>query len=552
MSEQTFPTVDTLTLEQKIAQVLCPFFSTHRLYRENEPVALERFVEEYGIGFVQVGRGNLTKTHRWIERLQSLALGRTGIPILFAADCEQGLPQSFQCGNELPWQMALGAVGSPQKAYELGHQLGLEARALDLDIVFGPCLDVNDNPRNKIIATRSFGSHPQDVTQLSVAYMEGLQAAGVAATLKHFPGHGSTIEDSHLELPQDHSSLQTFQDVHFMPFKGCIHAGALAMMTGHIYAKELDATHISTISEKIMTRVLREQLRFEGVLFTDSLNMAAIHQGRSKKRAAIDSFLAGCDVLLHPSQADRIAHFASFMKDCIERGEITEDGLDQAVSRILTLKEKVLPYQFKHTEEKAAQLFANEKHAEIRLEVARKSLTKLSKEPFEAFRTDEPFTLIVAVDSEKKKDIPKAFQELVRNSSPKSQDLLITQETALLDIALAHQQIVEHNEPIVLCVFSPMMRAKGRSLLSVELKRKLDRLLESLEVDTTVVFGSPYILQQLPGVNQFCAYGPSTPSYQAVLDLLLGLCKATGTLPVSWPSPFISQESSNSWTEHVA
>jgi beta-N-acetylhexosaminidase len=527
------PNIEQLTLPQKVAQILCPFFSTHRLLRENEPVALERFAEQYGIGWVHIGRGNLPKTQKWIERIRSLSMEATGIPTAFCGDCEQGLRHTFQCGSSLPWQMAIGATEQAEYAEEIGRILGQEARALGLDVVFGPCVDINDNPDNKVIASRSFGSTAEQVARMSEHFVKGLQQAGVAATLKHFPGHGTSTEDSHLSLPEDPSSYERFLQHHLVPFRACVQAGAMAMMTAHLYARELDPSSITTVSSAIMTDLVRQELAFEGVLFTDSLNMAAINQGQSKRKACVDSLIAGCDVLVHPAQADRMEPLLQYILRAMDRGVLLEETIDRAVTRVLALKQVLLSHQQPLSTQSAEQLYSHTAHQERITTIAQDSITLCTPAPFAP--PEGPVTLVTVVDSHRKKDIPQHLPAYLQSHSPDSSHVLLVEESSLLDVALFHQQLLEAERPVVLALLSPMMWFKGRSLLSHELQHKLSRLLVGLDVHTAISFGSPYILHHVPGTHKLCAYGPSEPALQAGMRALFLAEQPTGTLPVPWP-----------------
>ncbi len=188
------PPLRSLTTDQKIAQVLAgPLFATSPLDART-PQPIEAFVANHGIGSIQLARGNLEQTRTWVARMQRLAIDASGIPVVFGTDCEVGLPCSFSFGTELPWQMGLGAAGDADLAYRAGLVVGREARPAGIDMVYGPCADVIDDARNAGIMARAYGSDPQAVSLLVARTVEGLQACGVVATPKHFPGHGKALE----------------------------------------------------------------------------------------------------------------------------------------------------------------------------------------------------------------------------------------------------------------------------------------------------------------------------------------------------------------------
>lgn len=531
--EQADTWLASLTLEQKLSQLMCPFFSTHRLFRERQPVGLERYVEKYGIGFIHVGRGNARKTRQWIKRYQTLAGGAADVPVMFCGDAEQGLPHTFRCGSEMPWQMALGVTQQPEVATEVAEILGQQARSLGLDVLFGPCVDVNINPLNKVIATRAFSSDAALVAAMSAAFVEALQAKGVAATLKHFPGHGGVIEDSHITLPEDASHEALFEQIHFHPFEECIKAGAMAVMTAHLYVKSLDPTHMTTVSRKIMTELLRDTLGFEGLLFTDSLNMGAINQSSSKRKAALDSLFAGCDVMVHPAQSDRLEPFLETLLRASDRGELKQEHLDRMVRRVLLFKAQLLDKQKQAKTKAHKEPLCKEAHTLALKALSRRCISVVGEDTYKA--PDEPFLLVAAVDSERKKDHPTTFMEQVKALSNDHKTFLLTEESSLLEIALMRKKIAEFEGPIILSVHSPMLWFKGRSMLDPHTQHKIHRLFEGLDVHTTIVFGSPYILHEVPGEQHLCGYGPAAPIEEAAIEVLAGKLAPQAFVPVPWP-----------------
>ncbi len=205
---------------------------------------------------------------------------------------------------------------------------------------FAPVLDVNSNPRNPVIGDRSFGSDPYQVAKLGISTMHGMMDNGIIPVVKHFPGHGDTVVDSHKALPKVETTLEALRNVELVPFQKAIEEGADAVMVAHILFPALDPDYPSSMSKAIITGLLRNEMQFEGVIITDDLTMGAIANDYTIPEAAVQSFIAGSDLLLVVRDyEDQINTFNALIK-AIETGEITEERLNESVKRILTLKEK--------------------------------------------------------------------------------------------------------------------------------------------------------------------------------------------------------------------
>jgi beta-N-acetylhexosaminidase len=271
-----------------------------------------------------------------VNRLQALAT----IPLLNSADFETGVGFRIMGATTFPRAMAFGAVGDEKLAHEAGRITGVETRALGVHVNFAPVVDVNNNARNPVINTRSFGEDPQLVGRLASAYVRGLQSAGVIATLKHFPGHGDTDVDSHLGLPLIPHPRARLEAIELPPFKAGIAAGADAVMTGHIEMPAFDATPNTptSLSAPIVGGVLRKELSFHGLIYTDSMQMQGVTKVYAPGEAAVRAVLAGNDIVLH-SPDDRAA-FAG-IRDAVKSGRIPLARVDESVLRILRAKARL-------------------------------------------------------------------------------------------------------------------------------------------------------------------------------------------------------------------
>lgn len=524
------PDVGALTLDQKIAQVLAyAIYPSHPI--GERPNRIERFVAEHGIGSIHFDTGGPTEIREWSAHLERLALDAVDIPILFGADAEQGLPHSFACGTELPWQLAMGAASDLELVREAGAIVGREARALGIDMVYGPCADVNSNPDNRLLISRAFGCDPERVSAQVRAYVEGLQSAGCMATLKHFPGHGGAVEDSHLQLAYDRSSRETVEATHLPPFRAGIEAGAMAVMTGHVVLPHVDPELPATLSRVLLTDILRGQLGFEGLVITDSLNMHAMKRDMPGGRARLPvlALKAGADLVLHPSSLGRAR---TEIAEAVCSGELPESTLDVAAARVLQAKRRVLAWRAAASEVSGDSVLGAPEHIAVAQRIADRAVTLAPGDTLRPLDS-RPHTLVVLLDDlGKPVEVPPIFSDHLLEALPGSRTLVLRgEEPETFD--QVREALSATSDPIVLAIQCPMVWYRGRTLLSDELTHRLAELLDAERVVATVVFGSPYILPTVPGAARLCAYGPSAPSQRAAAKVLLGRLPPGRGLPIA-------------------
>jgi len=284
---------------------------------------------------------NSTQVRQLTDSLQRLAQDLNLSPLLIATDQEGGQLMSVGEGStQLPGNMALGATGSPELARKAGEVLGQELAAMGVNVDYAPSCDVNINPQNPVIGIRSFGEDPAAVAQLARAMIEGIQSAGVAATAKHFPGHGDTDGDSHHGLPSVPHNLERLQQVEFPPFEAAIAAKVKMMMSAHLALPALDGPDAppATLSRRILHGLLREELGFEGVIVTDAMDMGAIRQGNALGEDAVRAAAAGVDLLLLTSNSDDQRRVYESLVSAIQNGKLDKEASSESVERILSLK----------------------------------------------------------------------------------------------------------------------------------------------------------------------------------------------------------------------
>ncbi|WP_313580616.1 glycoside hydrolase family 3 protein [Chishuiella sp.] len=322
---------DSMSLEEKVGQLfIVAAYSNRDIVHENEIQAL---IEKEHIGGLIFMQDQAVHQIELTNKFQSVSK----IPLLIGMDAEWGLAMRLKDVERFPWNMTLGALRNNDLVYQVGKQIGVQANRVGVQFNFAPSIDVNVNPNNPIIGSRSFGSNPDRVAEKGIAYMEGMKAQNVLSSAKHFPGHGNTDKDSHKTLPLIPDNKEDLEKYHVAPFKKLIDAGVQSIMVAHLNvpALESDPKIPSTLSKKIITDYLKGELHFKGIIITDALNMDGVAKMYAPGDVDYRAFIAGNDVLLF-SQNVRIGK--QKIIEAINKGEISEQRLEESVKKILMAK----------------------------------------------------------------------------------------------------------------------------------------------------------------------------------------------------------------------
>lgn len=322
---------DSMSLEEKVGQLFIVAAYTNRdVVHENEIQAL---IEKEHIGGLIFMQDQAVHQIELTNKFQSVSK----IPLLIGMDAEWGLAMRLKDVERFPWNMTLGALRNNDLVYQVGKQIGVQANRVGVQFNFAPSIDVNVNPNNPIIGSRSFGSNPDRVAEKGIAYMEGMKAQNVLSSAKHFPGHGNTDKDSHKTLPLIPDNKEDLEKYHVAPFKKLIDAGVQSIMVAHLNvpALESDPKIPSTLSKKIITDYLKGELHFKGIIITDALNMDGVAKMYAPGDVDYRAFVAGNDILLF-SQNVHIGK--QKIIDAINKGEISEQRLEESVKKILMAK----------------------------------------------------------------------------------------------------------------------------------------------------------------------------------------------------------------------
>ena len=341
--------ISGMTLEEKVAQL---FMITPEALTGMDPVTAagettRKALEEYPVGGIIYFRKNLVNPEQvrtMTANIQTYAMERTGLPLLLSVDEEGGSVTRF--GNNPGFDFdasadmkAIGESGDPQQAYELGERLGSFLYDLGINMDNAPDADVLSNPQNTVVRDRSFGSDCEVVSEMALAELRGLESQGVIGLLKHFPGHGATAGDTHEGYAYTDASLEEMMANELVPFADGIEAGVDVIMVGHISCPQVTGDDLpASLSEKMTTQILRQEMGYDGFLITDAMNMGAVSENYSSSEAAVAAIRAGIDMILMPQDFQQAYEG---ILNAVESGELTEERIDESLRRITALKLKI-------------------------------------------------------------------------------------------------------------------------------------------------------------------------------------------------------------------
>ncbi len=525
-------TIRGMSLKEKVGQmVMVEFNGIFANEKGDYFLNLKRYVEGDRVGGLIIFRSEAYEAAVLINRLQKSAK----VPLFIAADFERGAASLFPHAVSFPTNMGIGATGSEEFAYLQGKITGSEARALGIHWIYAPVSDVNNNPDNPIINIRSFGEDPEKVARLAAAFVRGAQEAGVIATAKHFPGHGDTAQDSHSELAVIDADKSRMYSVELVPFKATVEAGVDAIMTAHIalprFAGEPNLP--ATLSQEILTDLLRSELGFKGLIVTDAMVMGGITNAYWTGEAAVAAVKAGADMVLMPPDG-RVAIDA--LLRAVGRGEISEKRINESVRRILAAKAKLGLHRKKLVDIDAlAKLFGDPENQSKADAMSDRSVTAVlngdGSLPIDARRARQLFSVIVS--DEPDSDVGSVLQ---RELARRAEDLT----SARIDSRSSPEEIeaaLDKAARADLIICSPFVRVrawKGTVALPEKQARFVERLLALGKPVIVVAFGNPYVIRQFPQVrNYLCAYSYADVAQRSAARALFGEIAVSGKLPIS-------------------
>jgi len=534
----------SLTLRQRVGQMVMPWVLGHYTNaRDSGFLQIRGWITDDQVGGVVMSLGSPIEVAAKINSMQRMAR----VPLLVGSDLEPGLgrlegglfvPSLMSAGSAtlLPNNMAVGATGRVEDALAAGRIVGREARAVGIHIVFAPTVDVNNNPANPVINTRSYGEDPVSVAALSGAFVSGLQEAGVAATAKHFPGHGDTDTDSHLALPVVGADRARLDSVELVPFRAAITAGAAGIMTAHIALPAVESGNIpATLSRGIMTELLRDSLDFEGLTVTDALTMEGIGEGYPIERSAVLAVQAGADILLMPSSVTRAI---DAVVAAVARGELTEERIAQSARRILELKARTdaAANPIVDLEALRATVGAPE-HWQTSDEIAARAVTLLRDRDSLVPVSRDSSLLLITYAPEREVDAGRIFAAEVQRAIRRTNAVRITPSTAAgtLDSLLVAASQAHRT---VLATYVRRIEGEGRVAIPTHIATWMDSVARAGRT-IVVAQGNPYIVRQIPSTGSYMVtYGIGHALERAAARALIGAAAITGRSPITLPDHF--------------
>ncbi|MEP7343030.1 MAG: glycoside hydrolase family 3 N-terminal domain-containing protein [Acidobacteriota bacterium] len=561
-------TLKSLTLDEKIGQMFLTEANVVFWNRESDEFKkLQHQIVDNKVGGVLVFRSEVLATALSANRWQEMAK----VPLLISSDLEMGMGMRF---DDTPWwapNMAVAATGDPKWARLQGEATALQARAMGVNWLFAPTADVNNNPDNPVINTRSFGEDPATVAEFTKAFIEGAQGAGAMACAKHFPGHGDTATDSHIGLPVVDVSLERLRGLELIPFRAAIEARVGGVMSAHIALPQIEpelaaavrplsegeaaateftsqtesnaarVTLPATLSPKILAGLLREELKFQGVIVTDAMNMAGVAARYTPAEAAVKAIKAGVDLIEKSPDID--AAIAG-IKEAIKQGEITEARITASVERLLRAKAALGLHQKKMINfDEVDRAVNHPRFLDLAQQIADRSITLARDEQKLLPLTSAKGKLFnLTFTDEDDRAITRTFVEELRarGSQVESQTLDTRSTEAEINRVLMKLDAVKP-EAVIYSVAVRARSGKGSVALPAAGKRLAEELFKRRLPLIVISFGNPYLLGTISDSPSYLlAYSPFPVSQRAAAKAVLGEIEISGKLPVSLPGLYSS------------
>lgn len=532
-------TLRSMSVDEKIGQLLIPRVlerSGFRNVTSDEFQRIRRDLIEFHVGGYHTFGGDPAGVALLLNDMQRTAK----IPLLITADLEGGGGYVMPGATRFPLGMALGAAGSEELAYLAAKATAREGRAIGIGVDFYPVADVQNNPANPIINIRSFGEDVGRVSALTRAYVRGVQEAGMISTAKHFPGHGDVAADSHLELPVIPYDRRRLDAVELPPFRAAIEAGVGAVMSAHIHlpALEPDKGIPATLSRNILTGLLREDLRFEGLVFTDAMDMHAISKNFGEGDAAVRSVEAGADIVLF---ANAEAAFPA-LKAAVNSGRIPVSRIEESVRRILRAKARLGLHRYKPSDlDSLSTTVGSEEHRDLAQKISDAAITLVRDE-----RNALPLRLppeqrllhVNLLDSRigwREGPVGRVLTAELPKRFPKTVTVQLDDLSTRSEYEMT-RQMVSMSDAVVVAAFIRVAAYKG----SIDLNRDQIALLKDLSAMEKpfvfVLFGSPYLLHHVPELPSYIlTYDTHPGAEMSAVRAISGEIPFQGKLPISLP-----------------
>jgi beta-glucosidase-like glycosyl hydrolase len=553
-----FPALDDLSLDERIGQLFVP--EAYGAYMNETAPAyrrLEHFVRDRSVGGIIWFLSSVYETALLNARLQRLAR----VPLLISADLEAGMGMRFLDTTFWPSAMAIAATGDPSLAERQGKAVAIEARTVGVNHILAPVADVNVDPDNPVINTRSFGEDPETVASFVAAFIRGVQSERVLATAKHFPGHGDTHVDSHRSLPVLDVTAERLATTELVPFRAAIAAGVQSVMIGHLSVPSVDprpaplrtdgvrenryvegaaeaprhATLPATLSHPIVTGILRERLGFRGLVVTDAMDMGGLTEHFDAAEAAVRAIEAGEDQIVFSANTDAAI---DAVKAAVASGRLTRERIDESVRRILTAK-ALVSHEVGDPDE-IFRLVDSQSTRELAAEIAEKAITLVREESGTLpLKKSARVALLVVTD------LAEAANPVAGLESALKERLTAPPRMFQIDARSTSEEVAPaalacRDSDVVIVALAVRARSgAGRLAVPRAAKHVLEQVRGCQARMIALSFGSPYVIRELPQVATYlCAYGPSPVLSIAAARALFGEAPIGGRLPVTIPGMY--------------
>src|SRR5215472_16117150 len=535
-------TLRNMSVDEKIGQLL--FTTYHGSFTAADAPAYQQLLHDvrdlHVGGFIVITHGSplgIVKSQAYPTAvLANQMQSKSKLPLLIGADFERGTAMRYDEGTSFPTAMAVAAGGNPKDAYTMGKITALEARATGVHWIYAPDADVNNNPGNPIINTRSFGEDPARVAAFVSEFVRGAEESGGLATAKHFPGHGDTSADSHIDLPVIPANRERLENLELVPFRAAISAGVGSIMTGHLSvpAFEPDSNTPATLSSNILTGLLRKELGFRGLVVTDAMDMGGITVRYAPGEAAVRAVAAGADCLLMPPVPD--AAFEA-LQGAVKSGRISKDRLDESVRRILQVKARL-----GLNEKRLVDLNAlNHKFGSVAWqkeaqEISDRGVTLLRdtphRLPLDGTKPSRALLLALYADPE-----PYPGEDLERELRSRFDSVTaLRADTRFVNASILKLPPHDSYDVAILALFVRVSDRKGNVDVPPEQAALTEQVFKTGKPVISVGFGSPYLIERFPQAQTWlAAFGISEVAQISVARALFGEIPVQGHLPVTIP-----------------
>lgn len=505
-------TYNSLSQDEKLGQLFIVALYTNK--GDEHITGVRNLVLSEKIGGLILMQDDAEKHIKLVNEFQS----KSRIPMMIGMDAEWGLFQRIAAAHKFPWAMTLGAIQDKRLITEMAGQIAADAKRMGVNWDFAPVVDVNTNPNNPIIGNRSFGSEVNNVVKSAIAYSKGLQDSNVLAAIKHFPGHGDTNTDSHLDLPVVSHNLQRLNDVELAPFKALMDQGIGGVMVAHLYVPALEKVKgiPASVSKSIITGLLKEKYGYKGLIITDALNMGAVAKRYKPGELDALAFKAGNDIMLF---SEGVKEGKRLIQEAIDRNEISQDRVEESVKKILLTKYYLglTKYEVRNPVNINTDL-NNNVHKEIVQKMYANAVTLLKdNQKLLPLNCKETYYYVA---------LEEAPYQTVVNQLNLNTTVILKKPSEIASIPA--------NSKVIVGLHKDNSSAYKPYKISAESKKMIAGLAKDHQVILSV-FGSAYALQDLDLSNiptVLVAYENNDDSMAAAAGALVGKTAISGRLPV--------------------